>query len=70
MPSSVGPDFSGWRPNQHIRLANGQIWQIVDGTSVALPAGTRKVAVKRGALGSFYLDIEGLNTSPRVRRIE
>jgi hypothetical protein len=68
--SSVGPNFSGWGPNSRIRLANGQVWQVVDGTSVALPEGARKVSVKRGALSSFYLDIEGLNTSPRVRRVE
>ena len=68
--SAVGPNFSGWGPNSRIRLANGQVWQVIDGTSVALPEGPRKVSVKRGALSSFYLDIEGLNTSPRVRRVE
>lgn len=68
--SAVGPNFSGWGPNTRIRLVNGQVWQVIDGTSVALPEGARKVSVKRGALSSFYLDIEGLNTSPRVRRVE
>ena len=68
--STVGPTFSGWGPNSRIRLANGQIWQVVDGTSVSLPEGSRKVSVKRGALSSYYLDFEGLNTSPRVRRVE
>ena len=68
--SSVGPSFSGWGPNSRIRLANGQVWLVVDGTSVALPEGSRKVSVKRGALSSYYLDFEGLNTSPRVRRVE
>ncbi len=68
--SSVGPRFDGWGPNSRIRLANGQVWQVVDGTSVALPEGPRKVSVKRGALASFYLDFEGLKTSPRVRRVE
>lgn len=68
--SAVGPSFSGWGPNTRIRLANGQVWQVVDGTSVALPEGPRKVSVKRGALGSYYLDFDGLKTSPRVRRVE
>jgi hypothetical protein len=68
--SSVGPRFDGWGPNSRIRLANGQVWLVIDGTSVALPEGPRKVSVKRGALASFYLDIEGLKTSPRVRRVE
>lgn len=68
--SSVGPSFGGWGPNSRIRLTNGQVWQVVDGTSVVLPEGPRKVSVKRGALSSYYLDFEGLNTSPRVRRVE
>ena len=68
--STLSASFSGWGPNSRIKLANGQVWQVVDGTSVALPEGARKVAVKRGALGSYYLDIEGLKTSPRVRRVD
>lgn len=68
--SSVGPTFAGWGPNSRIRLANGQVWQVIDGTSVVLPEGPRKVSVKRGMLSSFYLDFEGLKTSPRVRRVE
>lgn len=68
--SAVGPSFDGWGPNRRIRLVNGQVWQVIDGSSVALSEGARKVTVKRGALSSFYLDIEGLQTSPRVRRVE
>jgi hypothetical protein len=68
--SSVGPTFAGWGPNSRIRLANGQVWQVIDGTSVVLPEGPRKVSVKRGLLSSYYLDFEGLKTSPRVRRVE
>lgn len=68
--SAVGASFAGWGPNSRIRLENGQVWQVIDGTSVVLPEGARKVSVKRGALGSFYLDFEGLKTSPRVRRVE
>jgi hypothetical protein len=68
--SSVGPNFAGWGPNSRIRLANGQVWQVIDGTSVVLPEGPRKVSVKRGMLSSYYLDFEGLKTSPRVRRVE
>ncbi|MFG6414231.1 hypothetical protein ACG02S_10000 [Roseateles sp. DC23W] len=70
LQSSVDADFAGWRPNQRIKLANGQIWQITDGSSVSLPRGERKVSVRHGMFGSFHLDIEGLNTSPKVKRIE
>lgn len=68
--SALPASFGGWGPNSRIKLANGQVWKVVDGSSVVLPEGPRKVSVKRGALGSFYLDIEGLKTSPRVMRVE
>lgn len=67
--SSVNADFFGWGPNERIRLDNGQVWQVIDGSSGSVGPANRKVTVRRGALGSFFLDFEGLNSSPRVRRI-
>ena len=51
--SRVSADFFGWEPNERIRLDNGQIWQVVDGSSGSVGPGSRKVTVRRGALGSF-----------------
>lgn len=68
--SSIVGEFEGWRPNSRIRFANGQVWQVADDTSRSLDLKNPKVAVRRGALGSFYLEIEGTNHSPRVRRVQ
>lgn len=68
--SSVGSDFDGWNANDKIRLANGQVWQVVDGSSVSIAPRVRKVTVRAGPLGGYLLDLEGLNTSPRVRRVQ
>jgi hypothetical protein len=68
--SSVGADFAGWGPNQTIKLANGQVWQIIDGSSVSMPRGARQVSVRRGLFGAFHLDFEGLNSSPKVKRVQ
>lgn len=62
--------IDGWGPNQVISLANGQRWQITDGSSGFMRAAVRKVKVRRGALGAFYIEFEGINGSPRVKRIE
>jgi hypothetical protein len=43
--------FEGWRPNERIRLANGQVWQIADDSSSLLQRRDPKVTVRRGALG-------------------
>lgn len=68
--SAVGPSFNGWEPNQRIKLLNGQEWQVTDGTSATVPAKERKVAVRRGWFGAYFLEVEGLNASPRVRRVQ
>ncbi len=67
--SRIEGRFEGWEPQANIRFANGQVWQVMDGSSAALWLENPKVRVRRGALGAFYLEIEGSNRSPRVRRL-
>ena len=68
--SNIPGHFDGWYANSRIRLGNGQVWQVTDGTSRFANLQDPKVTVRRGALGSFFLDIEGVKPSPRVKRIE
>lgn len=68
--SSIPGNFEGWYPNAVFTLANGQIWQISDGSTRRLYRTNPKVKIRRGAFGSFFLDIEGDNNSPRVRRLQ
>src|SRR6185369_7588520 len=68
--SNIPGHFDGWYANSRIRLANGQVWQVTDGTSRFADLQDPRVTVRRGALGSFFLDIDGVKPSPRVRRIE
>jgi len=68
--SSVEDDFDGWRANGRIRLANGQVWQITDDSTASLERRRRKVTVRRGALGTYFLDFEDSNHSPRVKRVD
>lgn len=66
--SSIVGEFDGWVPNQRIRLANGQVWRIADGSDEAMSATNPKVKLERGAMGAIYMDIEGSRTAPRVKR--
>lgn len=68
--STIPGRFEGWRANENIRLANGQVWQVVDDSRASLWMESPKVRVRRGALGAFYLEIDGTNRSPRVRRLQ
>ena len=68
--SSIEGRFEGWNANEKIALANGQTWQVVDGSRATLFMQNPKVKVRRGMLGAYYLDIDGTNKSPRVRRVK
>lgn len=68
--SRLARELDGWGPNQLIQLANGQLWQVVDGSSGVLQAENQRVLVRRGALGTYFMEFEGLNRSPRVKRVQ
>jgi hypothetical protein len=62
--------FEGWSANSRIRLANGQVWQVTDGSTAALYLRDPLITVKRGFLGGFVLEVEGSNQTARVKRVE
>lgn len=68
--STIEGNFGGWEPGAQIRLANGQVWRVVDGSSAVLaPMKNPKVRVTRNVFGTLFLEIEGTNNSPKVRRV-
>ena len=70
LESTIPGKFEGWDSGTKFRLANGQVWQVADGSRGAYFADSPKVRIRRGLVGGFYLDIEGINRSPRVTRIQ
>jgi len=67
--SHIEGSFDGWVAGARLRLANGQVWEIVDGSSASYQLRDPKVRISRGLLGSFFMAIDGVSQSPRVRRI-
>ena len=68
--SHIAGLFEGWEAGSRIRLANGQLWQVVDDSRGSYYLREPKVTVRRAAMGTFVLDIEGAKRQPRVRRLE
>jgi hypothetical protein len=68
--SRIVGHFEGWSAGSRIKLENGQVWQVSDDTSRYLDMNNPKVVVRRGALGAFYLEIDGTNHSPKVKRVQ
>jgi len=69
--SHIPGRFEGWSPNARLRLANGQVWQVTDDSRAYVnDVQDPKVTVRRAAMGSFVMEIEGSRRAPRVRRVE
>lgn len=69
--SVIVGQFTGYAKGRHYTLQNGQVWEQTEPAS--LP-GVKKtdaaVKIKPGALGAWYMQIEGYNTMAKVRRIK
>jgi len=61
--------FSRWERGQKVRLANGQVWEITNSTGVYYPVSDPKVTIKKGLFSAFYLHVDGISKSLKVRRI-
>lgn len=68
--TTIPGHFDGWVSGQRIRLANGQIWKVVDGSDDIMEARDPKVVVKRGLLGAIFLDIDGAHRLAKVQRAQ
>lgn len=62
--------FEGWTAGTRFDLANGQVWEVIDASRAAYDIASPAVRVKRGVLGSFFIEIDGVAATPRVRRIK
>lgn len=62
--------FEGWEPGTRWALANGQVWEVADNSRAAYELNAPAVRVKRGMLGSFFMEIDGVQATPRVRRVK
>ncbi|MTV36442.1 hypothetical protein [Duganella radicis] len=63
--------IEGWSPSTQFRLANGQIWRVADDSSgYVTEVENPKVKITRNGIGTMFLEIEGANQAPRVRRVQ
>jgi hypothetical protein len=68
--STIVGKVAGWGPATLFTLANGQVWKVVDGSSADLaPVSNPPVKIVRNMFGTLFLEIEGTNASPKVRRV-
>ena len=63
--------FTGWEPRGVFSLENGQRWREANGTTyVTPPLESPKVRITAGALGAFWMEIEGVRIRVKVVRVD
>ena len=69
--STVVGKIEGWGPTTQFKLANGQVWRVVDGSSEWFIERTNpKVVLTRNAIGTVFFEVDGAKQPPRVRRVQ
>jgi hypothetical protein len=67
----VAGTFAGWAGVTEITLDNGQVWRVTDANSRLRtgPIESPRVTLRAGALGGWWMIVEGFNTRAPVERI-
>lgn len=69
--SRLAGEFRGWEVRTVFTLENGQRWQVTGGESyVTPPVPGPAVKIVPGALGSFWMTIEGVRPRVKVVRVD
>lgn len=68
--SRISGLFKGWDKNTEFKLDNGQVWRCVNCRDVYYQVENPAVTVKRGFMGNYWLQVDGLNTRATVKRIK
>jgi hypothetical protein len=65
-------EFRGWREKgDRFVLDNGQVWEVLNLTSrLAVNLVDPRVTIEPGALGAWYMSVEGYNGRVNVRRVK
>jgi len=69
MSATAVGSFGFWNPGQRIELSNGQIWQVTNDTGFYYKVDDPQITIRKGLFSAFYLHIDGISKSLKVKRI-
>jgi len=71
LTSYIPGDFKGWAFKTKLKLANGQVWMVVDkNDKLFYRIKDPKVTISRGIFNSYRLAIEGSEQTAKVSRVK
>jgi len=63
-------EFKGWSGYTKFQLENGQIWQQSSEGLLIVRINNPTVTIKKSFFGTYNLNVEGINSTIKVRRIQ
>ena len=68
--SRILGEFKGWSGDTEFQLENGQVWQQSSEGLLIVRINNPTVTIKKSFFGTYNLNVEGVNSSIKVRRIQ
>tara|TARA_B000000460_G_C21363926_1_gene326606 strand:+ start:53 stop:610 length:558 start_codon:yes stop_codon:yes gene_type:complete len=68
--SRILGEFKGWSGYTKFQLENGQIWQQSNEGLLIVRINNPTVTIKKSFFGTYNFNVEGVNSSVKVRRIQ
>ena len=68
--SRILGEFKGWSGYTKFQLENGQIWQQSSEGLLIVRMNNPTVIIKKSFFGTYNLNVEGVNSTIKVRRIQ
>ena len=68
--SRILGEFKGWSGYTKFQLENGQIWQQSSEGLLIVRINNPTVIIKKSFFGTYNLNVEGINSTVKVRRIQ
>jgi len=65
----IAGTFRGWEPGTVLTLENGEQWRVVSGQLFVRAMASPVVHIKPGAIGGWYLRVEGQSPVATVRQV-
>jgi hypothetical protein len=62
--------FRGWSGGTRFKLENGQVWRQVERGKFVVNVEDPTVIIRKGFLGTYFLNVEGYGTRVKVKRVE
>lgn len=68
--STIPGSHKSWKTGKKVTLSNGQVWKISGTANIYYPVENPKVTISKAILGSFNMNIDGVNKTFKVKRIK